>query len=127
MENPRSRHWTWHLLQAYMFGQVATGVFGALDPSPSLGYLNLVWLYSVGLVVCAVIGSAGLYKSPRAVMWSLYGMALTTLIHGLSIVLAGSIQTGARLLIAPLMMIPMAHVWWRQQSIETMLSRKEEG
>ena len=127
MKNPSSRHWTWHLLQIYMLGQVATGVFGALDPSPSLGYLNLVWLYSAGLVVCAIIGMAGLYKSPRAVMWSLYGMAFTTFIHGLSIVLMGNIQTGTRLLIAPLMMIPMAHVWWRQQSIETMLSRKEEG
>lgn len=125
----KKRPWPWWLMLLYMTGQTIVGVLGLYDPSPSLYALDLVDLYSVLSVIFAVLGVLGLFRNPKVVMWALYGMALGTMIHGASIMLlpSGSLQTGVRLVIAPLMMVPMAHIWWKYTVLETVLNRKDKA
>ena len=121
------RDWTWWSMLAYMLFQLSAGVLGFFEPSIALSDLNLVGTYSMLMIVFSVLGILGLIWSPKTVMWALYGMAIGTLMHGTTLILFGSVQTGYRLAAAPLMMVPMAYVWWRYQVLRNVLSAPRKG
>lgn len=115
------RHWTWWSMLAYMLFQFVAGVLGFFEPSIALSDLNLVSMYSTLMIAFSVLGILGLIWTPKAVMWALYGMSLGTLMHGMTLIMFGSVQTGYRLAAAPLMMLPMAYIWWRYWVLRTAL------
>ena len=101
----------------YGLGNVAVGVLAfAGDPSPglvnTLGYDVAVYAYS-GLLVALGLGcTVGIWLGNRkAAVDALLGIALATVVHGITLMTAGGLQTGLRLLVAPLMMVPGAIAW----------------
>lgn len=121
------RDWTWWSMLAYLLFQLCVGVLGFSEPSIALSELSLVGMYSMLMIAFSVLGILGLIWSPKAVMWALYGMAIGTLMHGTTLILFGSVQTGYRLAAAPLMMIPMAYIWWRYRVLRNVLSAPRKG
>ena len=111
--NGQNRHWARWSMLGYMILQMGTGLLGFFEPSLALYELNMVILYSILMVSFSILGILGLFINPKTVMWAIYGMCLATLLHGIMLVLYGSLQTGYRLAAAPLMMMPMAYIWWR--------------
>ena len=110
--------WPAVMVGLYCLGMVGVGVFGLLErPAPALldvlGPSWGTWGYSVLLIILGLLGAAGVARSPKATVWALYAMAFTTGLHGLALMLNGGVQTGLRLFIAPLMMIPCAWCWRR--------------
>ena len=79
------------------------------------------------MIAFSVLGILGLIWSPKAMMWALYGMAIGTLMHGTTLILFGSVHTGYRLAAEPLMMIPMAYIWWRYRVLRNVLSAPRKG
>ena len=112
---------------AYLLFQLCAGVLGFFEPSIALSELSLVGMYSMLMIAFSVLGILGLIWSPKTVMWALYGMAIGTLMHGTTLIFFGSVQTGYRLAAAPLMMIPMAHIWWRYWVLRNVLSAPRKG
>lgn len=124
------RDWTWWSMLAYLLFQLCTGVIGFFEPSiaPSeLSELRLVAMYSMMMIAFSVLGILGLIWSPKAVMWALYGISIETLMHGTTLILFDSVQTGYRLAAAPLMMVPMAYIWWRYRALRNVLSTPRKG
>lgn len=119
--------WTWWSMLAYMLFQLSTGVLGFFEPSIAMSDLNLVGTYSTLMIAFSVLGILGLVWSPKTVMWALYGMSIGTLMHGMTLILFGSVQTGYRLAAAPLMMVPMAYIWWRYRVLRNVLSAPRKG
>lgn len=118
--------WTRVMMFGYCAGCAVVGVFGFdnSQSSPAIqGQLggSAVWLYSAILVVSGVIGCIGIFRNLKATVFSVWGIAAATFFHGAAIIGAdGSGQTGLRLLVSPLMMIPA--VWaWRQWLIVVRL------
>lgn len=121
------RDWTWWSMLAYLLFQLCAGVLGFFEPSIALSELSLVGMYSMLMIAFSVLGILGLIWSPKAVMWALYGMAIGTLMHGTTLILFGSVQTGYRLAAEPLMMVPMAYIWWRYRVLRNVLSAPRKG
>jgi hypothetical protein len=72
-----------------------------------------VLLYSSILVISGIIGAVGIFRSLRATVISIWAIAAATFFHGAAAWSQGSPQTGLRLMISPLMMVPV--IWaWRQ-------------
>lgn len=117
------RDWTWWSMLAYMLFQLSVGVLGFFEPSIAMSDLNLVGTYSTLMIAFSVLGILGLAWSPKTVMWALYGMAIETLMHGTTLILFGSVLTGYRLAAAPLMMVPMAYIWWRYRVLRNVLRK----
>lgn len=91
------------------------GLIGLFDrPSPAiedqLGYYAVL-LYSSILVVSGLIGSIGIFRSIRATVVSVWAVAGATFFHGVAVIAQGNPQTGLRLMIAPLMMVPLVWAW----------------
>lgn len=107
--------WTRVLTFLYCISSVFVGLIGLdTQPSPSmlrqLGYYAVL-LYSSILIVSGIIGAIGIFRSVQATVVSLWAIAAATFFHGLAVFNDGSTQTGLRLMIAPLMMIPLAWSW----------------
>ena len=121
------RDWTWWSMLAYLLFQLCAGVLGFFEPNIALSELSLVGTYSTLMIAFSVLGILGLAWSPKTVMWAFYGMAIGTLMHGTTLILFGSVQTGYRLAAEPLMMLPMAYVWWRYWVLRNALSLPKKG
>ena len=84
------------------------------DPSPavdrSLGNYA-VMLYSTILVVSGLIGAIGIFRSVQATVISVWVIAAATFFHGAAAWADNNPQTGLRLMVAPLMMVPLVWVW----------------
>lgn len=115
---------------AYFVGMFAVSAMGLGDPSPgaaSIAYDLAVWLHSGLGLLFSVVAVLGIITRRRAAaVQAILGLAVTTLIHGLALMLADppgidNLQAGLRLVIAPLMMVPSAWSWrvwmaFREQS-----------
>lgn len=107
------------LMVCYYLGLIVTGILGiAGHPSPAVSNVlgqdlgTLVW--SVGTVIMAALAIAGrLRRSTDTETIALATLAVLTLLHGSMLILgsegARGVQTGVRLLAAPLMMLAVAH------------------
>lgn len=100
---------------AYCLGCAFVGMIGlGGDPSVSVVDWFGFWaaiLYSSILVVCGTIGAIGIFRSLQATVRSLWGIAGATFFQGVAVFASGSPQVGLRLIVAPLMMVPLAWVW----------------
>lgn len=75
-----------------------------------LGYWA-VMLYSTILIISGLIGALGIFRNIRATVISVWAIAAATFFHGAAAWGQGSPQTGLRLMIAPLMMVPLVWAW----------------
>ena len=112
--------WTRVGMFAYCLGCAFVGLIGlGGDPSPavdkSLGNYT-VMLYSVILVVSGLIGAIGIFRSVQATVISVWAISAATFFHGAAAWADSNPQTGLRLMVAPLMMVPLVWVWgqWLQ-------------
>lgn len=107
--------WTRVAMLAYCIGSIFVGVLGFTDsPSPSIqSQLGTwaVWLYSGIMIVSGAIGALGLFRSLQATVVSVWALAAASLFHGLAVWGAGNPQTGLRLAVAPIMMVPLVWAW----------------
>lgn len=113
--------WTRILMGAYCTACAFVGLIGfSTEPSPSieaaLGYYAVL-LYSAILVVSGAIGAIGIFRNIQATVVSVYAIAAATFFHGAAAISQGSPQTGLRLMVAPLMMVPLVWVWGQWLSI----------
>lgn len=104
------------MMAAYCVGTLVVGILGLGWVPAGLMDHELVapWpaVYSSLLIVGGLVGFSGLILHVRkATVWAVVGLSLATLIHGLTIMAGGAMQTGMRLVIAPLMMIPAIVGW----------------
>lgn len=107
--------WTRTLMFLYCLMCSVVGLIGLFDrPSPAIenqmGYYAVL-LYSSTLLVSGLIGSLGIFRSIRATVVSVWAMAAATFFHGAAVIAQGNPQTGLRLMIAPLMMVPLVWAW----------------
>lgn len=107
--------WTRALVFCYCLGISLVGLIGLTDP-PSPGFVNtLGWyavlLFSATLLVSGLIGAAGVFRSIRATVISIWAIAAATFFHGAALWSQGSFQTGLRLMVAPVMMVPLVWAW----------------
>lgn len=107
--------WTRTLMFLYCCCCAFVGVLGfSTGPSQAvenqLGYAALM-LYSGIMLGSGIIGAVGIFRSLKATVISVWCIAAATGFHGLAVISEGNLQTGVRLLIAPLMMVPMAWAW----------------
>jgi hypothetical protein len=93
--------------------------------------LSAPWplIYSILLIVGGLIGFAGIALHVRkATVWAVVGLALATLLHGLTLMAGGAFQTGFRLVISPLMMIPAImgwNFWMTWRSLQRVMSEEK--
>lgn len=83
---------------------------GAPSIAQQLGFYAVMF-YSWILIVFGITGAVGIFRSIHATVVSLWAIAAATFFHGAAILLEGSAQTGLRLMIAPIMMVPLAWSW----------------
>ena len=107
--------WTRVLMFAYCSMCVFVGLIGlGGDPAKPVksqfGYWAVL-LYSSILVASGLIGAIGVLRNVQATVVSVYAIAAATFFHGAAAWGQGSPQTGLRLMIAPLMMVPLVWVW----------------
>lgn len=100
---------------AYCLGCAFVGLIGfggepATSIEDQLGYYAVL-LYSGILVVSGLIGAIGVLRNVQATIVSVYAIAAATFFHGAAAWGQGSPQTGLRLMIAPVMMVPLVWVW----------------
>lgn len=108
--------WPDWMMAAYCVGTFVVGFMGTgwLPLGLMDKELPAPWpfIYSTLLMTGGLIGLAGIVLHVRkATLWAVIGMAIATLIHGLTIMSGGAYQTGLRLVIAPLMMVPTIVGW----------------
>lgn len=108
--------WTRALMFTYCIGCACVGAIGILQqPSPAIEHqlgLYAVLLYSWILVGAGIIGAIGIFRNLQATVISVWAISAATFCHGVAAVLAnGGLQTGLRLIVAPLMMVPLVWVW----------------
>ena len=110
--------WTRASMFVYCLLCVMVGIVG-LTQQPSPAFENLfgsamVYFYSATLVVAGLGGAVGILRSLRATVYAVWTIAGATLFHGISLMAYPTgLQTGLRLAIAPLMMVPLAWTWWQ--------------
>lgn len=107
--------WTRALVFCYCLAVSFVGLIGLTD-QPSQGLVNTlgryaVLLYSGILLVSGLIGAAGVFRSIRATVISIWAIAAATFFHGAALWSQGSFQTGLRLMVAPVMMVPLVWAW----------------
>lgn len=118
---------------AYFVAQVGVGVLGLTDgPSGSVAAFMptnaLTSAFSALLVLFGILGAIGVMVRPKVMFWALVGLAIATALHGAAIVIEASyrgdpIQTGVRLLGAPLMMIGAGWCAYRQAMLSWLLAK----
>lgn len=133
MTEPREQwyyRWPWTRIMMFLYCLACAfvGLIGLFEnPSPAikeqLGYYAVL-LYSSILVGAGVIGAIGIFRSIRATVISVWAVAAATFFHGATLVASGSAQTGLRLLIAPLMMVPLVWVWAQWLTVVKQVRRK---
>lgn len=121
--------WPWTRVLMFFYCLLCTfvGVIG-LAERPSAAIQNVwgyyaVLLYSTILVISGAIGAAGIFRSLRATVVSVWAIAAATFFHGIATWANGGAQTGLRLMIAPLMMVPLVWVWSQWLMIVRNVSR----
>lgn len=107
--------WTRVMMFLYCLCCSFVGLLGWLEnPSPSieaqLGHAAVL-LYSSILVVSGILGAIGIFRSLHATVISVWAIAAATFFHGVAAVGNGSAQVGFRLIIAPMMMVPLVWTW----------------
>lgn len=116
MKSRMPNKWPDWMMGAFCLGSVAVGAIGVwFTPSPTLlSDIGLMWsrFYSIVVMVAGVVALLGIVVARRQVtVIAIVSLALATVIRGVSIVAAGSWQTGIGLLIFPLIMVPGAMGW----------------
>jgi hypothetical protein len=104
------------MMAAYFIGTILTGLMGMSWITGGLmdQELPAPWpeVYSILLMAGGVVGFAGIMLHVRkASVWAVVSLSLATLLHGLTLMSGGAYQTGLRLVVAPLMMIPAVMGW----------------
>jgi hypothetical protein len=108
--------WPDWMMSAYLIGTVITGALGLDWVTGGLmdQELPAPWpeVYSILLMAGGLVGFAGILLHVRkATVWAVVSLSIATLIHGLTLMSGGAYQTGLRLAVAPLMMIPAIMGW----------------
>lgn len=103
----------------YGLGTIAVGAIG-LAGHPSgrvehvLGYWLAVYAFSGAFVIAGSLMVVGILAGKRTTsFWAVISVSLCTSIQGVVALFDGAAQLGIRLVIAPLMMIPLAVAWQR--------------
>lgn len=113
----RRHRWPWTRVMMFLYcvASVFVGIVGIVDhpeDPPALG-VGGIHLFSTVLMVFGILGAIGIFRSLQAVVISIWAIAAATFFHGIATLADGATQIGLRLIIAPLMMVPM--VWsWKQ-------------
>lgn len=124
--------WPDWMMSAYCIGTIVVGIVGLgwLPASLMDHELPFPWpqFYSLLLIVGGTVGLAGIVIHViKATVWAVIGLALATLIHGLTIMSAGAWQTGLRLVIAPFMMLPAIMGWNFWMTWRSLQRTKDEA
>ena len=123
--------WTRALMFSYCIGCACVGILGITNqPAPSitnqLGWYAVL-LYSWILVGAGLIGAAGIWRNLQATVIAVWAIAAATICHGAAVISEGGLQTGLRLMVAPLMMVPLAWVWRQWLIFVLHVGRKHTG
>ena len=123
--------WPDWMMAAYCLGTILVGFLGVgWMPSTVLEKgLAEPWpqVYSILLILGGAVALAGIVlRVRRATVFAVIGLALATLIHGLTLMVGGAWQTGLRLAIAPLMMIPAIVGWNFWMTWRSLQGKKSE-
>lgn len=107
--------WTRVMMFIYCVGCFFVGLIGVSgEPAPTmeqeLGFYAVL-LYSWILMGAGLLGAIGIFRNVQATVIAVWAIAAATFFHGAATLTGGSYQTGLRLIIAPIMMIPLVWVW----------------
>lgn len=111
-------------MACFMLNLCVVGLLAITEPSPTLSALNLVTLYSFLLVVFAGLGTAAIFRSSKALRWSLYGITLATVIHAVSLLSIGSWQTGTRMFAGIWPLLILGEIWSVWSAIDYATKQK---
>jgi hypothetical protein len=118
-------------MYVYYLGMIGVGMlgftgYGSPGVTDTLGYTSTTWLFSAGLVVLSVaaIVARRLRAADGEAVFVL-GIGAATVVHGAALMSQGSAgwQSGARLLIAILMMWDWADYRRRENDIDQLVNR----
>lgn len=107
--------WTRTLMCAYCLACSFVGLIGLTEHSRAIenawGHYAVL-LYSWTLIVLGLSGAVGIFRNIHATVVSVWAIGGATFFHGLAVLFTpGGMQTGLRLMIAPLMMVPLVWTW----------------
>ena len=120
-------------MYVYYVGMVVVGLLGFLTPSAALeeaiGYTSTTWLFSVGLVVLSTAAMvARRTRAADAEAAFVVGLGAATVVHGAALITTGQAgwQSGARLLVAILMMWDWADYRRREADLDRLVRAARE-
>lgn len=119
--------WTRVMLAGYLLGCIGVGVLGLTDaPTGVFGQDGTQDLYSWIMVLFGLIGLGALPVYPHIVVRAIWAIAFATLIHGVLAWYSGQVQTGLRLIIAPLMMFPAIWAWGQWLTVVKQVRKRKK-
>ena len=121
-------------MYVYYVGMVVVGLLGFTgDASPgvtdALGYTSTTWIFSAGLVLLSIAAIiARRLRAADAEAAFVIGVGAATFVHGAAVVSRGAAgwQSGARLLLAILLMWDWADYRRRETDLNDLVNRAKE-
>lgn len=119
--------WTRVMITGYLLGCIGVGILGLTDaPTGVFGQDSTQDLYSWIMVLFGLIGLGAIPSHPHIVVRAIWAIAFATLIHGILAWYSGQVQTGLRLIIAPLMMFPAIWAWGQWLTVVKKVRKRKE-